>query len=69
VPVTGGTRALIDALRDLDLAGVDVQDVGLRRPTLDDVFLTLTGHTAAPDDVDEQPPASAGAPTRQGASA
>jgi ABC-2 type transport system ATP-binding protein len=46
VPVTGGAAVLIEALRALDAAGVELQDVGLRRPTLDDVFLTLTGHAA-----------------------
>jgi ABC-2 type transport system ATP-binding protein len=44
VPVQGGSAALVDALRRLDADGIEVQDVGLRRPTLDDVFLTLTGH-------------------------
>jgi ABC-2 type transport system ATP-binding protein len=38
--------ALIDALRRLDEGGVAVLDVGVRRPTLDDVFLQLTGHAA-----------------------
>jgi ABC-2 type transport system ATP-binding protein len=33
-------------LDDVTAAGLHVLDVGLRRPTLDDVFLTLTGHTA-----------------------
>jgi ABC-2 type transport system ATP-binding protein len=37
---------LADALRRLDGEGIQVDDVGLRRPTLDDVFLTLTGHVA-----------------------
>jgi ABC-2 type transport system ATP-binding protein len=37
---------LADALRRLDGDGIRIDDVGLRRPTLDDVFLTLTGHTA-----------------------
>ncbi len=46
VPVTGGASVLADALRRLDGEGIEVDDVGLRRPTLDDVFLTLTGHTA-----------------------
>jgi ABC-2 type transport system ATP-binding protein len=46
VPVTGGAAVLADALRRLDAQGVPVDDVGLRRPTLDDVFLSLTGHTA-----------------------
>jgi ABC-2 type transport system ATP-binding protein len=40
---------LIDALRLLDEAAVSVLDVSLRRPTLDDVFLTLTGHAAEED--------------------
>ena len=50
VPVLGGSAALVEALRRLDAAGIEVQDVGLRRPTLDDVFLTLTGHVAADAD-------------------
>jgi ABC-2 type transport system ATP-binding protein len=45
-PVGGGAPDLMRALRELDARGVEVSDVGLRRPTLDDVFLTLTGHTA-----------------------
>jgi ABC-2 type transport system ATP-binding protein len=46
VPVSGGAKALMAALRELDASGVEVLDIGLRRPTLDDVFLTLTGHPA-----------------------
>ena len=42
-PVSGGAGTLTSALRALDEAGVSVSDVGLRRPTLDDVFLSLTG--------------------------
>ena len=38
------------AIRALDDAGVDVLDVEVRRPTLDDVFLTLTGHASVEDD-------------------
>jgi ABC-2 type transport system ATP-binding protein len=38
--------AIVEAVRRLDEAGVDVDDLTLRRPTLDDVFLTLTGRTA-----------------------
>ncbi len=45
-PVSGGAGALVAALRALDDAGVDVLDAGIRRPTLDDVFLSLTGHEA-----------------------
>jgi ABC-2 type transport system ATP-binding protein len=46
VPVRGGTDALAEALRLLAGSGVEVLDVGLRRPDLDDVFLSLTGHSA-----------------------
>ena len=48
--VTGGGSALQQALRGLDEAGIAALDVGLRRPTLDDVFLTLTGHGAEDDE-------------------
>ncbi|UGS33917.1 ATP-binding cassette domain-containing protein [Capillimicrobium parvum] len=47
---------VVDALRRLDDAGVAVDDLTLRRPTLDDVFLTLTGH-AAEVDADAEPEA------------
>jgi ABC-2 type transport system ATP-binding protein len=46
LPVRGGTEVLAEALRRLEGSGVEVLDVGLRRPDLDDVFLTLTGHAA-----------------------
>jgi ABC-2 type transport system ATP-binding protein len=46
VPITGGAATLTQALRLLDSGGIEIQDVGLRRPTLDDVFLSLTGHIA-----------------------
>ncbi len=54
-PVTGGGSALVEVLRELDAAGVGVLDVSLRRPTLDDVFLTLTGHVAEAGDGAGQP--------------
>lgn len=43
VAVDAGPKALIEALRRLDAQGVEVHDVALHRPTLDDVFLSLTG--------------------------
>ena len=46
LPVTGGSSSLIDVIRRLDANKVEIADVALRRPTLDDVFLTLTGHAA-----------------------
>ncbi len=45
-PVSGGAGVLLEVLRQLDASGVAVLDVGLRRPTLDDVFLLLTGQPA-----------------------
>jgi ABC-2 type transport system ATP-binding protein len=45
VQVSGGTRALADVVRELDTAGVVAQDLAFRRPTLDEVFLSLTGHS------------------------
>jgi ABC-2 type transport system ATP-binding protein len=45
-PVTNGARRMPDIVRDLDAADVLLDDLGIRRPSLDDVFLTLTGHTA-----------------------
>jgi ABC-2 type transport system ATP-binding protein len=45
VPVPGGADTLRMVLVDLDNLNVGLSDVGLRRPTLDDVFLSLTGHT------------------------
>jgi ABC-2 type transport system ATP-binding protein len=42
--------AIVDAVDRLKAAGVGVDDLGLRRPTLDDVFLSLTGHAAERDD-------------------
>ncbi|MDH4143167.1 MAG: ATP-binding cassette domain-containing protein [Chloroflexota bacterium] len=43
VPTTGGAQKLIEVVRDLGEAGVHIDDIALRRPTLDDVFLVLTG--------------------------
>lgn len=48
--VDTGPKALIEALRRLDAEHIVVQDVGLHRPTLDDVFLALTGHGAGEDE-------------------
>lgn len=45
-PISGGASAFRQVLNAIDDAGLEVFDVGLRRPTLDDVFLTLTGRAA-----------------------
>jgi len=52
VPAEGGAQTLIEAIRALDDTDVTVLDVALRRPTLDDVFLAITGKTAA-DETEE----------------
>ena len=41
-----GARALIEILRALDTADLEPQSLTVREPSLDDVFLTLTGHHA-----------------------
>ena len=46
VPASGGAGTLVQVVRDLDEAGIAIDDIALRRPTLDDVFLSLTGHAS-----------------------
>ena len=50
LPVEPGGGAIMEAVRRLDEAKLTVDDVAIRRPTLDDVFLALTGHQAEPQD-------------------
>jgi len=45
-PTDRGVPMLTDVIRELDDAGIRLDDIGIRRPTLDDVFLSLTGHAA-----------------------
>ena len=45
-PVENAAKTLQKVLKDLADAGVELNDAGMRRPTLDDVFLQLTGHAA-----------------------
>ncbi|MET7768757.1 ATP-binding cassette domain-containing protein [Nocardia sp. NPDC005366] len=47
IPAPDGAATLAEALRRLDSAGVDLADIGLRRPSLDDVFLSITGHSGS----------------------
>ena len=47
-PVTDRVSALTEVARTLQDEGVQVEDIGLRRPSLDDVFLRLTGHRTEP---------------------
>ena len=45
-PVTTGGEALVGLLRELDSAKIHPLDIALKRPSLDDVFMSLTGHVA-----------------------
>jgi ABC-2 type transport system ATP-binding protein len=54
VPVRERSGAIAEAVRRLDAAGVGIDDLVLRRPTLDDVFISLTGHAAEEADDDEE---------------
>ncbi len=56
VPASDGSRTLMEALRRLDAAGVTPEDVALHKPTLDDVFLALTGHIATSGNGQAAPP-------------
>ncbi|MGH3031273.1 MAG: ATP-binding cassette domain-containing protein [Gaiellaceae bacterium] len=49
VPLLQRRGAIADAVRRLDEAGIGIDDIAVRRPTLDDVFLKLTGHAAEPE--------------------
>jgi ABC-2 type transport system ATP-binding protein len=62
LPVSQGASVLAEVVRRLDAAGVEISDLALRRPTLDDVFLALTGHLAEAEDdqeADTPPPGAA----------
>jgi ABC-2 type transport system ATP-binding protein len=53
--VEGGADQLRDIVRTLDERGIEVDDVGLRRPSLDEVFLAVTGKHLEPTDPDTDP--------------
>ncbi|TDC69295.1 ATP-binding cassette domain-containing protein [Actinomadura sp. GC306] len=53
-PVTERVAALTEVARTLQDDGIAVEDIGLRRPTLDEVFLRLTGHPAEDDEKDKK---------------
>ncbi|MCK1818742.1 ATP-binding cassette domain-containing protein [Streptomyces sp. XM83C] len=67
VPVTGGAKLLAEIIRDLDTRGIEIDDIGLRRPTLDDVFLSLTGHVAESKDEDDDTKGPAKRPAKEAA--
>jgi len=58
VPVAQGAQLLAAIVRDLDAAQVPLDNLALRRPTLDDVFLTLTGRAATSGDLSTDTPAT-----------
>ncbi len=63
VPAPDGARTLMAVVRRLDESGIVPDDITLRKPTLDDVFLALTGHVA--QDQTQTPAAPAGRPRRR----
>jgi ABC-2 type transport system ATP-binding protein len=54
IAADGGAAHLVEVLRRLDEEGIGIDDIGLRRPTLDDVFLALTGHAAEISDSEDE---------------
>jgi ABC-2 type transport system ATP-binding protein len=54
LPLTRGRGGIAEAVRRLDDAGVGIDDILVHRPTLDDVFITLTGHAAEPEPEEEE---------------
>jgi ABC-2 type transport system ATP-binding protein len=58
-PAGSGTRALLDVVRILDATSIEPLDIGVRRATLDDVFLSLTGQGTS-DQGEAQPPTGHG---------
>jgi ABC-2 type transport system ATP-binding protein len=61
IAVEAGPQALQRVLADLGEAGIRLHDAGMRRPTLDDVFLRLTGHAATAGDEDARDGGGGGA--------
>ncbi|MEO9166127.1 MAG: ATP-binding cassette domain-containing protein [Aquihabitans sp.] len=57
-PVTGGAERSLEVVRALDAAGLRPTGLTVREPSLDDVFLQLTGRTTAPDEDPDLAPAS-----------
>ncbi len=64
IAAEGGAQQLVEVVLRLGEAEIRIDDVGLRRPTLDDVFLALTGHAAEADPSSENDVAAVGGPTR-----
>jgi ABC-2 type transport system ATP-binding protein len=54
IPVRHVGGVIPQAVRQLDAAHIDVEDVGVRHSTLDDVFFALTGHAVSEDDARDE---------------
>ena len=59
MPLDRSRGDIAEAVRRLDAADVGIADIAVRRPTLDDVFISLTGHAAEELEEDEQQEAAA----------
>ena len=53
MPLSRDRGGIAEAVRRLDAANVGISDIAVRRPTLDDVFISLTGHAAEPQEDEE----------------
>ena len=49
-----GANVLLETVRRLDGANIPIEDIALHRPTLDDVFLSLTGHAAEMAELEDE---------------
>ena len=65
LPVSGGSKAIVDVVRKLDENNIVIADIALRRPTLDDVFLSLTGHVTEAAPIPDAPKGRRGRKARR----
>jgi len=61
---SGGTSVLADVVRELDASKFAISDLNFRRPSLDEVFLTLTGRKGRPGEVSDESPLETAPPRR-----
>ena len=69
LPASEGSQTLLAVVRRLDESGINAQDVALHKPTLDDVFLTLTGRVTAEAEAEREPTKKSGRRARRERSA
>jgi ABC-2 type transport system ATP-binding protein len=58
IPIRRRSGVIAEAVRRLDDVGVGIDDILIRRPTLDDVFIALTGHAAEEEPTEQEVPAA-----------